>query len=338
MYYDFNRWISGGSDLPAQLIQIQKASSAVFDTGAHMLDKSKRTLLSSSPSLAADVVELPNPTVIQARLPQFSPELIAARQQLETDGFAIAAGTAVRSVLGEHFDLMEILEAVRAAPVDRYDRTGSRQKLYSQVIRHPNGTLSVLPPCDDGANSASYTTYFQALHFNREFGNLKRQFAPFPATVLGNPTLQVLINLCFAMIPQWRLKGDARNSVFVGVHGQRLKSDGRRAVMSSPPHLHIDGEPHTFVVMLERDNVIGGVSYVALPEAAGKSPEDIDPSWILARGTLMNPLDILAVDDERVSHHVTGVLGANRRPGSRSVLLLDYSEIDLTRTPAPAYE
>lgn len=296
-------------------------------------------LVTSSPSLVVDAVERPQSAAVAlARRPLFSPELVAGRQQMEAEGFAIIASKAARSALGEGFDLSEILEAVRAAPADPYDPTGFRQKLYSQLFRHHDGTLSIVPPCRDSPNSPSYTPYFQALHFNREFGNVKRRFAPFPRAVLESTALQTLINLCFGLIPQWRLKGDGRNSVFVGVHGQRLKSDGRRAIMSSPPHLHIDGEPYTFVVLLERDNVTGGVSYIATPEAAGKAPEDIEPSCILARGTLMNALDILAVDDERVSHHVTGVLGANRRPGSRSVLLLDYSEIDLSRTPAPAYD
>jgi hypothetical protein len=289
-------------------------------------------LLTESPT--AKIVEQANSAIIRARK-QLPAELFPARHQLEMDGFAIAGSAAVRAAL-EPIDLSDILEAVRSAPADPYDPTASRHRLYSQVHRHHDGTLGLVPPFQDGPNLASYTTYFQASHFNRQFGNQNRRFPPFPKSVLESDALRNLVNVCFAVIPRWRLKGDGRNSVLVGVHGQRLKSDGRRAGVASPPHLHQDGEPFTFVVMLERENVTGGVSYVATADAAGQSPDDIDESRILARGTLMAPLDILAIDDERVTHHVSGVLGANGRPGSRSVLLIDFSEIELVRTPPPA--
>src|SRR5207244_9535035 len=59
--------------------------------------------------------------------------------------------------------------------------------------------------------------------------------------------------------------------VLVNVHLNRLQSDGRRAALPSPREIHVDGEPFTFVVLVERTpNLVGGISYVADRCCAGK--------------------------------------------------------------------
>jgi hypothetical protein len=45
---------------------------------------------------------------------------------------------------------------------------------------------------------------------------------------------------------------------------------------------------------------------------------------------------MVGIDDARVAHHVSGVLSANGEHGSRSVLLLDFSELTPARTPLGA--
>lgn len=292
--------------------------------------------MSLDPSSASEVNvsgRSESPFVFSPRKP-LPPELAAGRHRLEMDGFAFVPGAAVRKAL-EPLDLSGMLKAVQAAPVDPYDPTASRHRLYSQVFHHHDGTLGLVPPFQDGPNLHQYTTYFQASHFNRQFGDQTRRFPPFPNALLESVAIRKLVNACFSLIPSWRMERSRRNSLLVGLHAQALKSDGRRAGMASPPHLHQDGEPFTFIVMLERKNVTGGISYIATVDAAGQSPDDIDEARILARGPLMLPLDILAVDDERVTHHVSGVLGANGQPGCRSVLLIDFSEIEPVRTPPP---
>jgi hypothetical protein len=263
------------------------------------------------------------------------PSLGDARNLLELEGFAFVTGAQVQAAMGGA-DVATLVQAARLAPADPYDLTGSRFRRYHQATFFPWCSRIVSnPPFEDGPNLAPYSAYFQAKHFNIEYGNQRRRFAPFGDELLSNPALLALTNICFRLIPRWRLKGDGRWPVLVGMHLVRLQSDGRRAAVATPNHAHQDGEPFTFVIMLERDNIVGGVSYIVQARCAGRHPDDLLDCEVLATGTLTEPLDIAAVDDARVAHHVTGVLGADGRPGSRSVLLLDYSELHPTRTPGP---
>jgi hypothetical protein len=257
------------------------------------------------------------------------------RTRMELEGFAFVPRVAVEAAIGA-IDITSLVEAARSAPADRYDVTGSRFRRYRQGTYFPwCNRLIPNPAFQDGPELQPYSSYFQSSSFNIEQGNQQRRFAPFSDEVMASPALLGLTELCFRLIPRWRLRGDGRWPVLVGMHLVRLQSDGRRAAVATPNHAHQDGEPFTFVILLERNNVEGGVSYIVEARCAGQHPDDLIRSDILASGTLTDPLDIAAIDDARVAHHVTGVLGADGRSGSRSALLLDFSELQPVRTPEP---
>jgi hypothetical protein len=282
---------------------------------------------------ANDNIAAPQPSINY--VPATLSPLKDARNSLEIEGFAFIPGIQVKAAMGGA-NITTLVEAARSAPADPYDRTGSRFRRYHQATFFPwCNRIVPNPPFQDGPNLTPYSTYFQAKHFNIEYGNQRRRFAPFSDELLASHALSTLTNVCFRLIPRWRLKGDGRWPVLVGMHLIRLESDGRRAAVATPNHAHQDGEPFTFVIMLERNNIDGGVSYIVQAGCAGRHPDDLSDSEVLASVTLTETLDIAAVDDARVAHHVTGVLGKDGRPGFRSVLLLDYSELQPTRTPDP---
>jgi hypothetical protein len=259
----------------------------------------------------------------------------APRTTMELEGFAFVPKATVETAIGA-VDITPLVEATRSAPADRYDATGSRFRWYRQGTYFPwSNRLVPNPAFQDAPELEPYSSYFQSSSFNIEQGNQQRRFAPFSDDVMASPALLALTELCFRLIPRWRLRGDGRWPVLVGMHLVRLQSDGRRAAVATPNHAHQDGEPFTFVILLERDNVVGGVSYIVQARCAGQHPDDLTRADVLASGTLTDPLDIAAIDDARVAHHVTGVLGADGRPGSRSALLLDFSELQPVRTPEP---
>jgi len=268
------------------------------------------------------------------------PKLIRdMRRELEREAFALRSGTRLREALaiGEA-DLDELIRAGRELPADPYDATGMRSRVYSQVVLCPwNGTLFWLPPFFDAQTGAPYTTYLQEASSNPEVGGIERRFAPVPYPLQENRAFCTLIRELWGAIPAWRAEGRGRAPVLVGSHISNLKSDGRRAAMPSPREIHVDGEPFTFVVLLERTpNLVGGVSYVARRHCATKCVEDVSPSDILAEGTLSGPLDTLVVDDAAVSHTVSGVRTVDGKPGWRIVLFIDYSVLKPARTCPPA--
>lgn len=261
------------------------------------------------------------------------PELAKSRDTLEREGYCFGDFRDSLSV----DDLRILVEAARSAPADLYDTTASRFRRYHQAIYFPwTCEIAPVPPFRDGPDVPAYCTYFQASSFNTEYGNLRRRFAPFGQKLLECRALSELIENCFQIIPRSRLAGFGRRPVLVGMHIIRLESDGRRAAVATPNLLHQDGEPFTFVIMLERKNAQGGISYIANSNCAGSHPDDVNDADILATATLTEPLDMVGIDDARVAHHVSSVLSANGDHGSRSVLLLDFSELTPARTPLRA--
>jgi hypothetical protein len=267
-----------------------------------------------------------------------STAIINLRRELEREGYAFGPGAVIRQALDfyeEDFDA--IVEAGRVLPNDSYDPSGMRARALSQAILAPwANSLSWLPPHIDGRTDAVYTTYFQDLSSNPEIGGVERHFAPLPYELQRNRTLCALIQELWWVIPGWRAEGRGRAPVLVNVHLNKLQSDGRRAALPSPREIHVDGEPFTFVILVERTpNLVGGISYVADRCCAGKLVEDLHSSEVVAEGTLLKPLDMLAIDDGAISHTVSGVRTVDCHAGWRTVLFIDYSVLKPVRTCPP---
>ena len=93
------------------------------------------------------------------------------------------------------------------------------------------------------------------------------------------------------------------------------------------PWLHCDGEAVTYIVLMNREGVTGGINYVTTPQWVNRQPEEVPPQDLLAKTTLTAPLEGLGVIDERVAHHVTSVRHGEQGEACRSVLLMDFSEL-----------
>jgi hypothetical protein len=102
----------------------------------------------------------------------------------------------------------------------------------------------------------------------------------------------------------------------------------------SPNTLHTDGEPWTAIILIDRFNVAPGSakSYIARRRCRYRQPQDLNPEDIFFERTLSKSLETVIVDDARVSHAVTGCLGASCQSGWRTSLLIDYSSMKPDRT------
>ena len=123
----------------------------------------------------------------------------------------------------------------------------------------------------------------------------------------------------------WREK-DISRPFIAGVHLVTYEARPGRPAVSSPDLLHCDGEPFTFIHLVERRNVEGGANMIAPRAFEKKRPDEVPPEAVLAELTLESPLDTIAVNDAKVAHYVSRVQtvpGADR--GWRSVILVDFS-------------
>jgi len=167
--------------------------------------------------------------------------------------------------------------------------------------------------------------YFQSSAYNNDSGNRERYFPALPAELRTNMAVHWLVRRLYQAIPS----GTLRESLWlsVGLHIVQLQPAPGHDAQPSPLWLHRDGEAVTYIVMMNREGVTGGINYVTTPQWVNHQPEEVPPQDLLAQTTLTAPLDGLGVIDERVAHHVTAVRHGERGEACRSVLLMDFSEL-----------
>ena len=258
--------------------------------------------------------------------------LCALRDQFERNGFVHIPALSM-ALLAGHADMRPLLAAAEDLPVDPFG-DGLRRRLYSTAFFYPwTGDLRFDPPFPSA--NGSYVPYFQERSLNGDQGGRERRFRPLSQELENDPLLRALVSTHFHLIPGGAI--EPRLPIRVGIHLIRLWSDGREACVPSPNVQHVDGEPFTSIILIDRVNVTqnSARNVIAKRRCAGLHMQDIAKDDRLHEATLTEPLESLYCDDARVSHGVNGVLGANESEGWRTSLLIDFSDIRLVRTATP---
>lgn len=225
---------------------------------------------------------------------------------------------------GIQHDYQELLEYFSNLPEDDYAPNLNRYRRYSRAI--------ILPKTEDiywlptiNKNNVEYSAYFQG-KFNPEHPGAYREFHSIEKNIRNNKLLNEIIKANYKET-FWN-KEDKILPIHVGVHFVKLyvEKDGDKAI-SSPDCLHQDGEPFTFAHLIERTNVKGGTNAIAVPEAAGNKPEEVDNNDLIEVFEITQPLESYGVYDPDVSHYVSPVeKGNGNNIGVRSVILIDYQQ------------
>lgn len=273
--------------------------------------------------------------VLLPRQPALSPIArdlsVKYRNRLDQSGLVHVAATDTQR-MGTDLDPTAIAMAAAEAPRDPNDSHGLRRRLYRTGVYQPHSGTMRFDDVHLGQDGSPYVPYYQEASINSDAAGQARRFAPLPDRLEQNGTLRQLVRIVFEMIPGDLI--DRHRNQAIGMHLTQLWSDGRQRAMPSPPHLHTDGEPWTAIILIDRVNCAQGsaVNYIAKRHCRGKQPQDCDRDDIIAAITMHTPLEIIMVDDARVSHHVSGVHGANGMPGFRTTLLIDVSPLHPERT------
>lgn len=255
------------------------------------------------------------------------------RDRFEKDGFAYVSGVSIRPLVGALIeDWLELAtEAGRTAPPDRNagSEESGRRRYYSNAVLSPRSgpgrRFKLLESYEDEAGQP-YTTYLQPAGANRE-QTAERRFEPLPEPLLSHAGLADLVELYFRLCAGSLFPGAIPDLLKVGLHIISLTPEGARAALSSPNRVHFDGEFVTFIVLLERTNVIRGDSLVADRAYADRHPDEIPSSGQRYRGVLETQFDTLATDDRRTSHYVYPVFARGNGSGRRTVLLIDFTPL-----------
>ncbi|MED4217841.1 2OG-Fe dioxygenase family protein [Priestia megaterium] len=220
-------------------------------------------------------------------------------------------------------DLKSLQAEFNNLPEDSYAPGLNRFRRYSRAVIIPGKNRIEWVEDMEGENGEEVSEYFQGT-FNPEFTDEYRCFPSLTKEAKENELLNKIIQIDFNKT-YWGTR-DALLPVHVGVHFVKLKveEDGQEAV-SSPNHLHQDGEPFTFAHLISAVNLNGGSNAIATPKHAGLLPEDVPSEDLLAEFKLENPLESYGVSDKKVSHYVSSI--KKDKPGivaERAVILIDF--------------
>ncbi|SIS45485.1 2OG-Fe dioxygenase family protein [Salimicrobium flavidum] len=219
-------------------------------------------------------------------------------------------------------DLEEVKQEFEGLPVDAYAKELNRYRKYARAVIIP-GTDEVqwLPSIQ--TEEGEMYKYFQG-SFNPEYTNSARDFPAISAGLRSNRLLNDIVMFDYKQT-FWR-EEDMLLPVHAGIHFVKLEVENEDDIaVSSPNHLHQDGEPFTFAHLIHRQNVEGGLNAIGTPEVAGNVPEEVEDSQLLKKMTLTEPLESYGVFDPMVSHYVAPVTkGEEDMKGQRSMILIDF--------------
>lgn len=161
------------------------------------------------------------------------------------------------------------------------------------------GRLTLLP----------HEPHYQSTYRNAMNGGIYRTFEPFKKSTLDNPILKNIIgwvvqNISFNQEKNWRIQA----------HQFRIKANNDEAGKPTPEGIHRDGADFILIMLLQRDNITGGVSHI------------YDEDKKLQFGAVLEELgDAVLLDDRKVWHGVSEVYALDeKKSGLRDVLVLTF--------------
>jgi hypothetical protein len=231
------------------------------------------------------------------------------RADLTRQGYSSARGRDVLAALGNDlsWSLAELLGECQALPPDPNCRDGCRTRRYGRKTALPWASILIDRPVD---------TYHQSADHNPEDGDVVRRFAELTPSLRHNELLRRLIQFDLDQLPL--TEAQRSNPIDVGIHLIRMVATPSRPGVSSPNCLHKDGEPWTFVHVMDRYGVGGGESVVA----------DNNKTIIFEVTLGGEALDTIVVDDSAVYHMVRPIrVLTGLDYGFRTALLVDFTPL-----------
>ncbi len=236
------------------------------------------------------------------------------RKDLERQGYACFKGSDLSIPHHLQRELSLLRQVYEDLPSDQYCESGNRYRRHSRYVLLPWMNLLESRPISE---------YIQDRELNPTDGGIIRTFERLSKAMEANAFLREMI--LFDFFNTTFEKAIWSTPVDVGVHAIRYVARSGLPGVSSPNRLHKDGEPFTFLHMIERHGITGGENLVTDNE---KRP--------LVRMTLTDCLDTIAVSDADVYHQVEPIeVAPGESEGYRDVLLIDFTPMHPVTLRAP---
>jgi hypothetical protein len=224
--------------------------------------------------------------------------------QLRADGYRFVRAADMRLLLeqaGSLTDWAEFAASWDDLGPDTYMADGGRYRKRRHAVFAATRSEIVRQPRQP---------HFQSRDYNTLNGGIERWFEPVTERIGSGATLTTVLAFCRGLFGQL---GPGRDW-HVEVHQFRIEAGTGQEGRPTPEGMHRDGVDYVLVLLVNRTNIISGVTSVH--DLTGRE---------LGEFTLTQPLDAALVDDGRVMHGVTPVEPLDPLlPGYRDVLVVTF--------------
>jgi hypothetical protein len=226
-------------------------------------------------------------------------------QSLAERGFVFVEALPMRAALdatGPLTDWAAFAASWNDLEIDRYLAEGQRSR---------SRRFAVYSVAAGAVARQPHQPHFQHREYNALFGGIERWFAPIAPDIGEGPTMTTVVRYCARV---FGALAPAVRRWHVEVHQFRIAASADTPGQPTPEGVHRDGVDFVLVLLVNRQNIVSGVTTVY--DLAGAA---------LGTFTLTQPLDATLVDDNRVAHGVTPVAPLDpARPGARDVLVVTF--------------
>jgi hypothetical protein len=225
-------------------------------------------------------------------------------EAIRTDGYRFVRAGDMRALLeqaGALGDWADFAASWNDLGADTYMADGGRYRKR----RHAVFAVSA-----DGVLRQPSQPHYQSRDYNTLNGGIERWFEPVADPIGSGEAMTTILAFCrtlFGMVSPARVW-------HVEVHQFRIEARRGQEGRPTPEGMHRDGVDYVLVLLVNRTNIISGVTSVH--DLGGQE---------LGEFTLTQPFDAALVDDARVMHGVTAVEPLNpAEPGFRDVLVVTF--------------
>ena len=223
----------------------------------------------------------------------------------------------------------EFVKLVQQLPTDRYSKDGNRSRcLHYGVYTPSDKRISFGPTEIDPETGEEYVGYDQG-GANPEHRDVVRRFAPMPPVMQKNAALQQIVRRDFEVAPFSDAEKKNRFGFGLTLHVIRHTVRWGEKVPSSPDLIHRDNVLLSFVHVIERRSVRGGVNCIVKPEHIGKRWTEVPVPDVLAQVIVSGDFaDGYAFRDDVVGHYVSSIEAASvHEVGARTILIVDFAKL-----------
>lgn len=227
---------------------------------------------------------------------------------LDEHGYILLSAASMRPRLTEagvdDADWQRFAGSWQRMPVDRYMADGGRYRRRRHAVFRvqANGVATRLPR----------QPHYQSRDYNPLNGGIQRWFTPVEPTLADGAVSTALLQLCAHSFGA--LASDV-SAWHVEMHQFRIEAARELAGQPTPEGVHRDGVDYVLVMLIGRNNVASGSTYIQGPEGTP-----------LGSFTLTDPGDSVLLDDRRVLHGVTPIVPIDdSKPAWRDALVITFA-------------